>query len=464
MRSGVYAWRYGALAQLVERCLCKADVRGSNPLGSTHPPPGAPARQAPSPADRETVHPTPRASWPPFVLMALVVTVALASSATPSPLYVDYQHDWGVGGTTITVVYAVYALAVLVPLLFLGRVSDAIGRRPVILAGLTLLAVSMGMLAAAGSVAWLIAARVIQGLAVGLITGSATAALIELHPTRDSRVGALTSSSTTNFGIAAGVLLAGVVATSSSSPLVHPYLVIGAATVALLIGVATIVPETAGGSGTLRDALRVRPPSVPPQVRSVFALAAVCVIVSWSVGGVFLGLGGAIARDLMGASDYLVTGLVVAALQAAAGVAQLGWNLRSGPSRWRRGVVLGVLALVAGLVVASVSLEARTVVGFIAAAGLTGLGMGLLFLMGNTLVAQSAPPAVRGQVFSALFVVAYISLGVPAVIAAVIAEGIGLIPAYHVLALAVGVIAVGALVAVARPGAGGRARRSGPRG
>ncbi|MBB0994460.1 MFS transporter, partial [Dietzia sp. SLG510A3-3B2-2] len=165
------------------------------------------------------MHPTPRASWPPFVLMALVVTVALASSATPSPLYVDYQQDWGVGGTAITVVYAVYALAVLVPLLFLGRVSDAIGRRPVILAGLTLLAVSMGMLAAAGSVAWLIAARVIQGLAVGLITGSATAALIELHPTRDSRVGALTSSSTTNFGIAAGVLLAGVVATSSSSPL-----------------------------------------------------------------------------------------------------------------------------------------------------------------------------------------------------------------------------------------------------
>ena len=63
---------------------------------------------------------TPRSSWVPFVLMALVVTVALASSATPSPLYVDYQQSWEVGGTTITVVYAVYALAVLVPLLFLA--------------------------------------------------------------------------------------------------------------------------------------------------------------------------------------------------------------------------------------------------------------------------------------------------------------------------------------------------------
>ncbi|KAA0918258.1 MFS transporter [Dietzia sp. ANT_WB102] len=407
------------------------------------------------------MHPTPRSSRAPFVLMALVVTVALASSATPSPLYVDYQQAWGVGGTAITVVYAVYSLAVLVPLLFLGRVSDAIGRRPVILAGLILLALSMGLLAAASSVAWLIAARVVQGLAVGLITGSATAALIELHPTRDSRVGALTSSSTTNFGIAGGVLLAGAVATSSSSPLVHPYLVIGVLTVALTVGVAAIVPETAGGSGSLRAALRIRPPSVPPQMRSAFTLAAVCVIVSWCVGGVFLGLGGAIARDLIGASDYLVTGLVVAALQAAAGVAQLAWNLRSGPSQWRRGVVIGVLTLVTGLVTASVSLEARSVVGFIVAAGLTGLGMGLLFLMGTTLVAQSAPPAVRGQAFAALFVVAYLALGVPAVVAAVIAESLGLIPAYHLLALTVGAIAGGALLAVTRPWARGTARRPG---
>ncbi|WP_396230303.1 MFS transporter [Dietzia sp. CH92] len=415
---------------------------------AAHPP--VPAGRRPSRSERGTVQTTTRSSWVPFVLMALVVTVALASSATPSPLYVDYQQSWGVGGTTITVVYAVYALAVLVPLLFLGRLSDAIGRRPVVLAGLTLLAVSMGMLAAAPSVAWLVVARIIQGLAVGLVTGSAPAALIELHPTRDSRVGALTSSSTTNFGIAGGVLLAGAVATSSSSPLVHPYLVIAGATLALLVAVATLVPETAGGSSTAREALRLRPPTVPAEIRTTFALAAVCVTVSWSVGGVVLGLGGAIARDLLGRSDYLVTGLVVASLQASAGAAQLVWNLRSGPERWRLGVTVGVGALVAGLLVASASLEAGTVAGFVAAAALTGLGMGLLFLMGNTLVAQSAPPAVRGQVYSALFVVAYISLGVPAVVAAVIAEGIGLIPAYHVLALVMGLVAMGALVPVSR--------------
>jgi MFS family permease len=401
------------------------------------------------------VNTTPR-TWPPFVLIALVVTAALMSSATPSPLYVDYQETWGTSGTMITVVYAVYAVAVLVPLLFLGRLSDAIGRRPVVIAGLALLVVSMAMLAAAPSVAWLIPARVVQGLGVGLVTGSAAAALIELHPTRNARASALTSSSTTNFGIAAGVLLSGAVATSSSSPLVHPYVVMGVALAALLVGVILVVPETSGaGPATLREAVRVQRIAVPAETGSAFALAAVCVSVSWAVGGVFLGLGGAITKDLVGRSDYLVTGLVVACLQGAAAIAQLVWNLRAGPSMWRRGVVIGVATMLVGVVAASLTLEAGSVPGFVVASIVTGLGMGLLFLMGTTLVAQSAPDGARGEVFSALFVVAYISLGVPAVVAALAAEVIGLAVAFHLLVAAVSVISIGALVAVARSAARG---------
>src|SRR5699024_4123885 len=129
--------------------------------------------------------------------------VALMSSATPSPLYVDYQESWGTSGTMITVVYAVYALAVLIPLLFLGRLSDAIGRRPVVMAGLALVGASMGLLVVAPDVAWLIVARIVQGIGIGLVTSSAGAALVELHPRRDARVGALVNSPTLHFGVAA---------------------------------------------------------------------------------------------------------------------------------------------------------------------------------------------------------------------------------------------------------------------
>lgn len=385
--------------------------------------------------------------------MALVVGVALMSSATPSPLYVDYQESWGTSGTMITVVYAVYALAVLIPLLFLGRVSDAIGRRPVVLVGLALIGVSMALLAAAPDVAWLIAARIVQGVGVGLVTSSAGAALVELHPRRDARIGALVNSSTLNFGIATGVLLAGLVATWSPAPLVHPYVVIAVAVVVLLVGVLILVPETAGfGAGGLRDAVRFQRISVPPEVRSTFALASVCVLASWSVGGVFLGLGGALTRELVGRSDYLLTGLVVAFLQGAAALAQLVWNLRAGTWSSRSGVTVGVVALIVGLVAASVAVEAGSVVGLIAATIVVGVGMGLLFLMGSTLAARNVPDRVRGEVISAFFVVAYVALGVPAVVAAFLAEIVGLTTAYHLLAVVVGLTAVGALVTVRRVG------------
>lgn len=394
-------------------------------------------------------------AWTPFTVMALVIGLALMSSATPTPLYVDYQSAWGTGGTVITFVYAVYSLAVLIPLLFLGRLSDAIGRKPVVLAGLALVGVSMLLLATAPDVARLVAARVVQGVGVGLVSGAAGAAVVELHPTRDARIGALTTGASMNFGITVGVLLAGFVAMWSPAPLVYPYVVVGALVVVLLIAVLALVPETvAVRAGALRAALRPQRIAVPAAARSTFALACVCVIASWSVGGVFLGLGGALARDIVGRSDYLITALVVASLQAAAAIAQLVWNLTvgggGGSAALRRGVTLGVTMLIVGLAGASLAVEARTALWLIVAGAVIGAGMGLLFLMGSTLAARNVPDGVRGEVLSAFFVVAYLSLAVPAVIAAVLAEFVGLTNAYHLLALAASVVAVGALVTVRR--------------
>lgn len=390
-------------------------------------------------------------SWTPFIIMALVVSVALASSATPSPLYVDYQELWGTSGTTITFVYAVYCLAVLVPLLLFGRLSDTIGRRPVVVTGLLLVALSMALLAVAPDVTRLIVARVVQGVGVGLVSGVAGAAIVELHPTRDARIGALTTGAGMNFGIASGVLLAGLVAMWSPLPLVYPYVVIGVLVVVLVVAVLALVPETAGrGRGGLRDGLRLQRLAVPAGARPTFALAAACVVASWSVGGVFLGLGGALTRDLLGRSDYLMTGLVVAVLQGAAALTQLVWNLRAATWGPRRGVMIGVIMLVGGLVAASVGFHARSVPAFTVAVAVVGAGMGLLFLMGSTLAAYNVPDEVRGQVLSAFFVVAYISLGLPAVIAAFLAGITGLAAAYHLLALVVGLIAVATLGIVTR--------------
>src|ERR1700683_379750 len=67
---------------------------------------------------------------PALSLLASLVVSLLAASAAPTPLYAIYQRMWGFSPITITIVFGVYAVAVLAALLTLGRLSDSIGRKP----------------------------------------------------------------------------------------------------------------------------------------------------------------------------------------------------------------------------------------------------------------------------------------------------------------------------------------------
>ena len=124
--------------------------------------------------------------WRPFVLVTGIIGLALFASATPSPLYGTYRELWGFSPIVLTLVFAVYAFGVLTSLLLAGRVSDDVGRRPVLLVALASLLVVSVVFMAAQSVAWLFVARGLQGLATGLALAAASAAMIDLHPRRDA--------------------------------------------------------------------------------------------------------------------------------------------------------------------------------------------------------------------------------------------------------------------------------------
>jgi MFS family permease len=71
-----------------------------------------------------------------LVAVASITVSFLAASSAPTPLYATYQAAWGFSALTTTVVFGVYAIAFLAALLTAGRLSDHIGRRPVLLAGI----------------------------------------------------------------------------------------------------------------------------------------------------------------------------------------------------------------------------------------------------------------------------------------------------------------------------------------
>ena len=135
-----------------------------------------------------------------YGLSAAVIGLGLFASVTPSPLYETYSELWHFSPLTLTLIYATYAFGVLAALLLVGRTSDEVGRRPVLLAALGTLMVSTVLFMLADSVAWLFAARGLQGVATGMALSAASAALLDLHPRRDPAGVGLTNGSVSAGG------------------------------------------------------------------------------------------------------------------------------------------------------------------------------------------------------------------------------------------------------------------------
>src|ERR1700694_3373238 len=122
-----------------------------------------------------------------YVTTAAAVAAAItfsASGAAPTPLYQEYQEHFGLTPFMITIIFAAYVLCLLLALLTVGSLSDYIGRRPAILAALTLNVLAMILFMTAGSAAALIVARAIQGFATGLAITTLAATILDTDKER----------------------------------------------------------------------------------------------------------------------------------------------------------------------------------------------------------------------------------------------------------------------------------------
>jgi MFS family permease len=374
-----------------------------------------------------------------FVRLALPASMVisfLAAASVPTPLYATYAGQWHFSPITTTVIFSAYAIAVLLALLILGRVSDYTGRRPVLLTALVVQMVATVVLATAGGVDALLVGRVLQGLATGAALGALGAAMLDVDPGR----GALANAAAPGVGTGVGALMSGLLVQYVPAPTHSVYLVLIGVFVLQSIGVA-MSPETCARKPGLTASL-VPELAVPPGTRGPMFAAAPILFAVWALSGLYGSLGPALARQLSGSTSAVIGGFAFFLLAIVGSLTAVALS-RIPP---RTVMLSGIAATVAAAACTLVAVAEASAAGFFASTVVAGIGLGAGIQGAFRTVIPLAPPGERAGVVSVLYVVSYCGMGVPAIIAGIlVVHGGGLISSARDYALFLIVLAVAAL-------------------
>jgi len=373
-----------------------------------------------------------------FYLLASVTLSFLAGASAPTPLYPVYQAMWGFAPVTVAAIFASYAVVLLAALLVLGRLSDHVGRRPVIVAAAFLQVGAMAVFATAQDTSALFLARIVQGFATGGAIAAIGAAMLDL----DRQRGTLANAVAPALGTASGAVLSGVMVHWLPQPTHLVYWVLAAAYLLQAAGIAAMPEPGRRAPGALAS-LRPRF-GASPKARAALRIAAPSVLAGWSLAGFAASLGPALVKRELSFDASLGGGLALFALAGSAAATVLALR------RWHEKALLafGATALLAGMAAMLLALQAGSAVAYLAASIVAGAGFGASFQGGVRSVLAAASAADRAGALSVLFVLSYLAMGLPAVAAGAI---VALTGNLHATAIGFGV-AVIVLAALARAG------------
>lgn len=166
---------------------------------------------SPAPGAEDTL---PR--WRVFPAIALGVIMATLDASVVNIALPTLQREFAAPLTSIQWVVTAYSVTITGLLLTAGRLADLRGRRGVYAAGLALFTIASALCGSANGLAWLIAARVMQGVGAALVSANGSALLVSAFPSgeRGKVLGAF--GAMVGIGLAIGSPLGGVVVAHAS--------------------------------------------------------------------------------------------------------------------------------------------------------------------------------------------------------------------------------------------------------
>lgn len=366
-----------------------------------------------------------------WTVAAALFAVAYGTNVA-TPFLGTYRDRLDLGDSATQLIFVVYVGGILLSLFLAGRISDQLGRRPVVLVAMVVsIAASSLLIVGRNSYGLLLAGRVLLGVSSGAALGVAAAWLQELIGTQHAKKAAWVTTVVTYGGFGIGPPVSAVVDAIAPPALVVPFLFhIGITT--LMIPLTVAVPDTVvvdrSPAHTSQTQTPTQTPSqtgspgkrslfgVPQQARKPFWLylapLAVLVFAFPSLGFALFPL---LAADNFGGTDVTLMGIAGALLAGGAMVARPVLD-RAGA---HNAVLIGALIGSAGYVLGGLSWGTGVWPLVWPASFLLGAASGVLAAAGLTLVAEMADDEARGALSSTFYLIAYCGMAMPLIVTAV---------------------------------------------
>jgi hypothetical protein len=175
------------------------------------------------------------------------------------------------------------------------------------------------------------------------------------------------------------------------------------------------IPETSPRVPGARRALRPTL-GLPRQVRRALAIAAPSLVAVWALAGFYGSLGPSLAGLVAHSHSTILGGASLFVLAGSGSLTVLAFH-RLDP---RNFALAGTALVIVGVLIVLWSVSDGSIVGFFGGTALAGAGFGAGFQGGLRTIVSLAGAAERAGVISVTYLICYLAMGLPAILAGVL--------------------------------------------